>query len=161
MNRRLLFPTAVVVLAIAACSFFELSLSGPAPDPSPSPQSAEEGSPTAATDTSSLEHPSAGSQLGLPGIELLTPSSGGGTRPILEWTEVNGADHYLVSVKTAEGNGYWAWRTDTTSVPVGGPPRLNEEAVGPRIVTGMTWSVIALDRSDAIIAASNNRPIAP
>lgn len=153
----------VFLLAVTACSARTSNGEGTLKDPS----TENSGQAAASTQTSTTalstadEQPSAGAQLGLPGMELLTPVSGSGTRPILEWTEVSGADHYLVSVKTAEGNGYWAWRTESTSVPVGGLPRLNEQAAGPRIVAGMTWSVIALDESGAIIAASNHRPIAP
>lgn len=99
--------------------------------------------------------------LGAPEIELLTPVSGGGTRPILEWAAVEGAIHYTVWVRTPQEKPYWSWLTSDTSVPVGGLPRLNEDAGGPSIVGGMTWSVTAHDADGSVIAASNHRPISP
>jgi hypothetical protein len=107
------------------------------------------------------ELPSLALEMDIPAISLITPPVGGGTRPVLEWVAVEDADHYIVWVRTPTGKPYWSWLTSDTSVPVGGLPKLNEDAGGPSVVEGMTWSVIALDDEGTIIAASNHRPIAP
>lgn len=161
MTHRLGIAAAAVLVATAACSFLIPSTSGltNADPPASEANATEPDSPAA--DTVAEEEPSAGALMGLPGIELFTPVSGSGTRPILEWGAVDGAAYYIVSVRTPEGAGYWAWRTADTSVPVGGHPRLSEAAVGPRVAPAMLWSVVAFDTEDNLIAASNHRPIAP
>jgi hypothetical protein len=114
---------------------------------------------TAATTTTT--GPSRASQWGLETIELLTPTEGGGRRPILEWQPVAGAEAYNVVVLAPSGRVYWGWRTVETSVPVGGHPRLNESAAGPAISAGMTWSVTAVASDGSLIALSDQRPISP
>lgn len=160
---RLKVLVLTLVLGLAACSSADGGTANPTKVESTGLSATTEVSAT--TDSASsiqvTEELSAASKSGFPGIELLTPASGGGTRPILEWVAVEGASHYLVAVRTPEGKGYWAWRTEDTSVPVGGWPRLNEEANGPRVAKGMTWSVIAVDKDGTIIAVSNHRPISP
>lgn len=159
--RKLSLHGLLIAIALSACS------GAPSVEQSPTSSvteaSATEAPGATATPSSDAvqETPSAASKLGLPAIELLTISEGGGTRPVLEWTAVDGADFYIVSVHTPEGVGYWAWRTEETSVPVGGLPRLNEGAMGPSIAPGMTWSVLALDSEGNLLAASNERPISP
>ena len=100
-------------------------------------------------------------ELGLPEIVQLTPTNGGGTRPILEWEPVDGAAMYFVAVVTRDGEPYWAWRTDATAVPVGGEPRLDEGAFGPAVSDGMAWSVTAVGADGELIAISARRPISP
>jgi hypothetical protein len=107
------------------------------------------------------EDPGIAEELGLQPIELLTDPAGGGTRPLLEWSEVVGAVHYHVVVLAPNGSSYWAWRTTETSVPVGGTPRLEPEAVGPSISPGMSWSVLAVSGDGTPVALSGRRPIAP
>lgn len=91
--------------------------------------------------------------LGLPELTLLTEPSDE-ERPLLEWEPVDGAAQYSISVFAPSGAGYWAWRTDGTSVPLGGEPRLRDDVSGPSTVAGMTWSVVALDADGRPIAAS-------
>lgn len=75
-------------------------------------------------------------------------------RPLLEWEPVPGAAVYSVSVFTPDGVGYWAWRTEATSVHLGGDPQLRDDVSGPSTAPGMTWSVLAFDGDQMPIAAS-------
>jgi predicted small secreted protein len=161
--RRLLIACLLVSILVVGCQN-----SGGAGGDAQEQVNAGQGTATGVASEAPSEGPasvgeelSAAGEAGFPGIELLTPTSGGGIRPTLEWASVEGAAHYIVSVRTPEGEGYWAWRTEDTSVPVGGLPRLNEQAAGPSIAEGMKWFVVALDESDSIIAVSNHRPISP
>jgi hypothetical protein len=83
--------------------------------------------------------------VGLPSMVLLTPEEGVGERPDLAWETVDGATMYRVTVLGADGAFYWGWAGEETSVPLGGFPRLEDAAAGPRVVSGMTWTVVALD----------------
>lgn len=98
--------------------------------------------------------------LGLPELTLLTEPSED-QRPLLEWEPVDGAQQYSVSVFAPSGRGYWAWRTDGTSVPLGGEPRLRDDVSGPSTAPGMTWSVVALDADGRPIAASVESVLRP
>ena len=97
---------------------------------------------------------------GLPELALVTAPSND-QRPVLEWEPVPGAAVYSVSVHTPDGLGYWAWRTDATSVHLGGDPRLHDDVSGPSTVPGMTWSVIAFDADRLPIAASSRAVLRP
>ncbi len=111
---------------------------------------------TTTTTTTTAEPPPtqpARPALGLPEMALLTEPSED-QRPLLEWEPVEGAAQYSVSVFAPSGEGYWAWRTEGTSVPLGGEPRLRDEVSGPSTAPGMTWSVLALDADGRPIAAS-------
>lgn len=111
--------------------------------------------------TTTITFPQLLVELGLPVIEQHTPVSGGGTRPLLEWSGVDGAAHYYVAVLAPSGEPYWAWRTSETSVPVGGHPVLEDGAFGPEIAEGMTWSVSAVDGEGNLVGLSAMRPISP
>lgn len=126
----------------------------PAITPAPPPEEPPIGRPTATG-------PSRASELGLAEIELLTPTEGRGRRPILEWSPLPGAVNYHVFVRAPSGRVYWGWRTSETSIPIGGLPRLTENAAGPAISVGMTWSVSAVGADGGVIALSGHRPIAP
>lgn len=95
------------------------------------------------------------------GMTLTTPTSGGGIRPVLAWDPVNGADWYGVYLYAPNHKLYWSWQGRESSVPVGGRPKLNDDSLGPSVVVGMTWSVIAYDAQDLPIASGGPRPIAP
>ncbi len=97
----------------------------------------------------------------LDAITINTPVSGGGTRPILAWEPVNGADRYGVYLYAPGGRLYWSWQGREPSVPVGGRPQLREDALGPSVTEGMTWMVIAYDADQFPIAAGGLRPIDP
>ncbi len=59
------------------------------------------------------------------------------------------------------GAAYWGSFVVTTETFVGGPEPIDEDKPGPRVVAGMSWSVVALDRDLAPVAASGIRPISP
>lgn len=90
--------------------------------------------------------------LGLASIALLTPASGLGERPDLAWEAVAGAASYRVTVLAPDGAFYWAWTGVDTLVPLGGSPRLSDAATGPRLVSGMTWTVVAFDAESRPLA---------
>ena len=79
------------------------------------------------------------------GFRLLTTGPDLGTRPLLEWTSVNGAARYLVSIRLPDVGPYWAWSGDSTSVPFGSEVGLEPDAAGPALTVEMLFSVIALD----------------
>jgi hypothetical protein len=94
-------------------------------------------------------------------VTLLTAVSGGSIRPTLEWEPVTGADHYVAFLYAPDGRVYWSWAGGATAVPVGGEPRLRDDAPGPSVIEGMSWAVIAYDADLLPIAVSELRPIAP
>jgi hypothetical protein len=100
-------------------------------------------------------------QPGLELIEVMTPASGGGDRPLLEWAPVEGAHHYSVSLFDSDGDLYWGWTGFGTSVHVGGDPQLVDLAPGPRVVEGMTWGVGAYGEDFVPIATSALLPVGP
>jgi hypothetical protein len=119
------------------------------PSPSPSP---------AATPAASAEPLFAG--LGQVVVQL-TPESGGGSRPLLDWEPVAGAEQYAVFVYTPSGEAYWAWWGPEDEVHVGGEPQLTEGAPGPAVTEGMSWAVLALDEAGLPLAVSPERSLAP
>jgi hypothetical protein len=98
---------------------------------------------------------------GLDPIVLLTPASGGGERPLLEWEPVPGAEWYMVVVYDAAGTAIWSTITEATSIYVGGRQPIPDANSGPRVTDGSTWSVYADDVDGLVIAASGRAPIAP
>lgn len=98
---------------------------------------------------------------GLAVIEQTTPTSGGGTRPLLEWTAVQGASTYLVVVYTETGGSYWSALTIESSTFVGGPLQIPSGRTGPNVADGYTWTVYAEDAEGNLLAASPRRAIAP
>ena len=98
---------------------------------------------------------------GLEPIVLLTPASGGGERPLLEWEPVSGAEIYLIVVYDADGTATWSTITDATSIHLGGPLAIPDANSGPRIGAGSSWVVYADDIDGRIIAASGRAPISP
>lgn len=151
---------AVLLLSAPACGL----TSGTAPEQdevpgettqvtSTSPAPTSDQAPQESSPPEILEH--------LEGIALLTPTAGGGTRPTLEWEGVEEADRYGVYLYDPGGKLYWSWQGRETSIPVGGRPRLVEDALGPQVSEGMTWTVIAFDADQAPVAAGGPRAIAP
>ena len=96
-----------------------------------------------------------------PTIEPITAPAGGGIRPLLEWTPVEGAAHYTVIVYAPDGTPYWTWTGTETSVHVGGEPVLDDARPGPSVTAGMTWGVAGLDANLNLVALSARHPIAP
>lgn len=145
---------------VAACSVLLVAACGPAEDeatqqtPPQSETSPDELNGAAATTMAAVS-------TGLDGITLLTPETGGGARPVLQWESVAGAASYRVVITAPDGRGYWSWQGDATSVPVGGHPALPDGAPGPRVSSGMSWSVAAFDQQARPVALSTMRPISP
>jgi len=96
-----------------------------------------------------------------PAIELLTPFSGQGDRPLLQWNAVDGASSYAVTVYTPAKQPYWATQLFETQTHVGGVIPIDATAPGPRIIEGMYWSVTAFDQEMVPVAFSPVRSIAP
>lgn len=94
-------------------------------------------------------------------IEQTTPTSGGGTRPLLEWAAVDGAALYFVNIYTETGGSYWSRVTDETNTYVGGPLQIPAGRTGPNVADGYTWIVYAEDAEGNLLAVSAQRPIAP
>ena len=170
MNPR---PRRYVLAAIAGMYIGACTAHGPAPA---SPSAAPTAPPTATTGvpespggtTSLPPEPSpiatgGGEQLlgNLDPVTLLTPTSGSGRRPLLEWTPVAGADHYGAYLYAPSGAIYWAWSGRRTAIHVGGEPQLRDRAAGPSVSRGMTWAVIAYNADMLPIAASELRSISP
>lgn len=93
-------------------------------------------------------------------VDLTTPESGGGDRPLLTWEPVDNAVHYDVVLRDAADVPYWAWRTAESELLVGWIES-DPTAPGPRVVEGASWTVTALDAAGAVIAVSQARPISP
>lgn len=95
-------------------------------------------------------------------VELLTPTSGVGIKPLFEWSPVQGAVNYSLYLQFPNGQPYWAWSGSVTSIYLGGtdsqPP---DDAAGPILQKGMSWSVIAFDAENNIIASSVVQEISP
>lgn len=97
----------------------------------------------------------------IPGIDLLTPESGGGVRPEFAWEPIDRAFFYNVVLLDPAGRGYWGWEGTTTAVHLGGEPVIKEGLSGPSVIEGMTWQVAAYDDDLNLIALSHRQPIAP
>jgi hypothetical protein len=99
---------------------------------------------------------------GLEQVELLTATSGVGEKPLFEWSAVSGGSSYALFLYFSDGNPYWAWSGESTSIYLGGytsaPPA---DAAGPILVDGMAWAVIAFDTSGNVIASSDKQLISP
>lgn len=117
-----------------------------------------------ATGDAAASSPSAEPLLDAPGlgqVELLSLSEGAGDRPKLEWEPVEGAEWYSLVVYSSNAEPYWAWEGARTSTFLGGAKRIPEDHEGPRLVEGMSWSVVAHDSDDQPLAVSAIRPIGP
>jgi len=98
---------------------------------------------------------------GLDPLELTGPTSGEGLHPELSWKPFEGAGHYVLYLYTPEGEMYWSWQGNETSVPVGGRPQLPDDAAGPAVIEGMSWAVVAYDADQIPIGSSELAPIGP
>jgi len=94
-------------------------------------------------------------------IVLLTPTSGEGSRPLLAWEPVPGAEFYSLVVYGPDNQPYWGSLLTDAQTYVGGPIQLKEGRPGPRVIDGMSWMVIASDGDLSPVATSQLRPIAP
>lgn len=137
-------PVALVIVLVAcggddASPTTTASGTGGATTTAPGP-----GVTTTTASQEPTESPIAG-DVGLESMILSTPTEGVGERPDFAWEPVEGAASYRVTVLAPDGTFYWGWWGTETSVPLGGFPKLVDDATGPRVVTGMTWTVVAYD----------------
>jgi len=99
---------------------------------------------------------------GLTRIELLTPSSGAGEKPLFEWLPIEGASEYSLFLQFPDGQPYWSWLGSATTVYLGGSSSApSPDAAGPILLDGMSWAVIAFDTQGNVIASSNLQAISP
>lgn len=96
----------------------------------------------------------------VPEIDQLTPTTGVGGRPLIEWSAFDDAHAYELTVFGAGGTIYWSAVGPETSIYLGGAPA-SDQSPGPQIQDGMTWAVVALDADGNVIAQSRIRPINP
>ena len=117
----------------------------------------------AAPAVASTDQPGLPADLGLATVTLNDPGvTDAGARPTFGWEPVAGAAAYSVFVLTDSGEPIWAWQGPATSVVFGGwPATPPPEAPGPLLLGPGTWFVVALDATDAPIATSALRPVAP
>ena len=95
-------------------------------------------------------------------MTLLTPSEGGGERPLLSWQRVEGAEFYRVVLFNDQGIPYWAWQGEDTGIYVGGltePPPSN--SIGPIVTLCMTWITTAYNAEGVPIAAGGPELLSP
>ena len=96
-------------------------------------------------------------------IELRAPAEDGAGRvPTFKWAPVKRAAVYRVVVQDANGEAFWAWQGKPTSVVLGavrGRPPAGE--AGAIVRRGSRWSVVALDATGKVLAASRLRGVSP
>ena len=97
-----------------------------------------------------------------PLVTLLGPAqTNAGVGPTFEWTPVDGATSYRLSVVGPDGP-IWVWEgTETTVALALRPDPRPASAPALEIVAGSSWSVAALDAAGDLIAISGNRPVSP
>ena len=164
MTRRLVLVSLALMLSGAACGDDTATTSVETTDATTTTASDSTTSQPEATTTTATAPAGMGEPLfdGLDAsVTLLTASSGGGGRPLLEWEAVPGADLYVVFLYAPSGEVYWVWSGASTSVHVGGEPQLAEGSAGPSVAAGMSWAVVAHDADQLPIAVSELRPIDP
>ena len=89
------------------------------------------------------------------------PQTGAGVGPTFEWTPVDGAVSYRLSVLGPDGP-IWLWEGADTSVALAlRPDPRPASAPALEIVAGSSWSVAALDGAGNLIAISGSRPVSP
>lgn len=159
--KRLSILAMAVAIGLSACSSESEAQSTPTSE-----------APLVAETTTTMAHPEIEEStdsyaeeieavFGLVPVETVTPASGGGTRPLLEWVPVDHAYMYSVVLLTPSGKAYWGWEGTETAIHVGGEPQLEGFAAGPSVIEGMTWSVAAYDDEFHVIAVSPRASISP
>lgn len=148
----------IVAVALGACS--SSGTEAPSSSTTTPGDTAETKSTTTMIDatTSTVAEPAIN---GAVPIEQMTPTSGGGDRPLLEWVPIEGAVTYIVSVFTETGAPYWSAVTTEPRTYVGGAEQIAEGRTGPNVSDGYTWIVYADDTEGSLLAASPRRAISP
>ena len=82
-----------------------------------------------------------------------------GPRPVLNWSEIEGAAPYQLTVLDADGVPYWAWSGTKTAVPLGGMD--NPDAIGAWVFEELTWMVVARDATGAPLGMSERNLLRP
>lgn len=83
-----------------------------------------------------------------------------GPHPVLTWRPVSNARSYWLVVHDADGQPYWAWTGEGTSVRVGGGGS-EEPNQTAQVYEPMTWQVAAFDRDGRLVATSELGTISP
>jgi len=97
-------------------------------------------------------------------IVVLTapPTTDAGLVPRFEWEAYPGATSYRLAVLAPSGLPIWSWEGEATAVYLGGLPVERPPGMrGPVIEPGAVWSVVALDSTGSVVAASGERPVSP
>lgn len=98
----------------------------------------------------------------LANLQLITNTQGVGEKPLFQWEAAPTASYYQLVVFDDGGKPYWAWEGKTTQIYLGGtvvqPPA---DSSGPIIAQGYSWTVVAFDIQDRMVAASAVRAISP
>jgi hypothetical protein len=94
-------------------------------------------------------------------VELLTGESGLGEKPLLQWSDIEGAAEYSLVVRDEAGKVYWAWRGAETEVPFGGGADDGQAGQNAYLHETMSWIVIAFDDSLVPIAISGPGSLSP
>lgn len=99
---------------------------------------------------------------GIGTIKLLTDTQGAGAKPLFKWQAVSGAARYELIVYDESSAPYWAWDGTQTQIYLGGtasqPPA---DSAGPSLGAGYSWTVVAFDDNDKVIASSAMQSISP
>jgi hypothetical protein len=168
--RRAVLVTCFIVFGVAACSSEETTATSAPADTSPTTTVIDDtgdSAPTTTLQSDETTTTAAAVVSGPPVLDIseaepvtLITESGGGDRPVFEWQAVDGASLYVVAVYDADERAYWSGQTNGTSLPLGSV-QLPDEASGPRIGDGFTWSVYALDDAGLLLTTSELRAISP
>lgn len=186
MSRRHWTVAAAVglVVTLAACSSDDPSSTASSTTVAPTETADEPASPTTATASDAASTTAAASTTsatststtssvpdepatrfaevaGAP-IDLLTPATGNGPKPLLTWEPVAGASTYDVIVNTLDGGPYWTWRGTTAEVWLGGhETEPDADTEGPVLTEPMLLTVVATDDSGTLLAGIGPVEIAP
>jgi hypothetical protein len=94
-------------------------------------------------------------------VALLTGESGLGEKPLLQWSDVDGAVEYSVVVRDENGQVYWSWRGAETEVPFGGGADDGQPGQNAYLHGMMSWTVVAYDITQLPIAISSQGNLTP
>lgn len=118
------------------------------------------GTPPASTDQNQGKPFISGSGIGT--IKLLTDTRGAGAKPLFKWQTVPEAARYELIVYDQAGAPYWAWDGTQTQIYLGGTEsQPSADSAGPSLDAGYSWTVVAFDGNDKVIASSATRSISP
>jgi hypothetical protein len=163
MMTRATLPAVLLVLAatVSGCSSGDDGPTTESPSRADSTTSTIASSAAEEPQTSTTTTTTGPAISGVDPIEQLTPQSGGGSRPLLEWLPAGNAASYFVVVYDENADPYWSTLTSEPRVYVGGIAQIPEGRDGPAVAAGYSWVVYADDIEGNLVAASGIRSIAP